>query len=119
MGNEHYYHTFLKVVILAVLLVFSIVSLAVFVKVSRSLASLVRSYRGGVGVTVALASAMISHYVLGNVFYYSCFKGAILATKRRFSLDLTSRWRVRFRQTCFSKRSPKGALQASVGLRSN
>ena len=116
MGNEHYYHTFLKVVILAVLLVFSIVSLAVFVKVSRSLASLVRSYRGGVGVTVALASAMISHYVLGNVFYYSC---TILATKRRFSLDLTSRWRVRFRQTCFSKRSPKGALQASVGLRSN
>ena len=23
-------------------------------------------------------------YVLGNVFYYSCFKGTILATKRRF-----------------------------------
>ena len=84
MGNEHYYHTFLKVVILAVLLVFSIVSLAVFVRVSRSLASLVRSYMGGVGVTVALASAMISLYVHGNVFYYSCFKGTILATKRRF-----------------------------------
>ena len=43
-------------------------------------------------------------------FNIQCYKDAI---------DLTSRWKVRFRQTFFSKRSPKGALQASVGLRSN